>query len=479
MCLLLLDKLVVLRDGIAKQVLQCTHQLGKFSSYHYGTLLKPLLGQFRQKLCPWSHLWRANSLLESTVSEGSTRSSYWVAGTYPQSIHPDFPARTQLPEPDLVFDTLLARGVAVRDNPNQISSLFLDFAALISIDMSESQYLSGTENRGMRRLRLTPLYGKTSAEESTLRMFSDGLMKNDMFASSEAWRLPPGVRILLIMFNRFHNYIASGLKAINEYNRFPESFTAAERDEALYQMARRITCRLYINIILNDYLRTLLGINRTDKKRTIDPESLSRIRSSHDKRAARFGPRDTHEAALDLIFESWWKNAISEEDNNYMPGDQRYTFKAGSGDSEMAQELCRSVQAIASAFSPNRVPVSLRDSQIRTITRARELELPGLNGFRQMLGLPIYQKIEDINSCPLVTAKLRSLYSHPDEIELYPGIVAEQPPPKSMFATAVVGRRLWTGSTVAHAVLRDTVALIRSDPFYTEEWNLSKVTSWG
>ncbi|KAK8001666.1 hypothetical protein PG991_013888 [Apiospora marii] len=412
-------------------------------------------------------------------------SSYWAAGAYPRSIHPDFPARTRLPEPDLVFDTLLARGVAVRDNPSQISSPFLHFAALISIDRSESQHLSETENRGRRRLRLTPLYGRTSAQESTVRMFSNGLLKGDMFASSEAWRELPGVRILLVMFNRFHNYIAGGLSAygypatIKRLEIESNSLTAAERDEALYQMARRITCRLYINIILNDYLRTFLGINRTDKKWTMEPKSLSRLCISQNNNTARSVLCDTHEAAMDLTFESWWKSAISEKDNSYMSRQQSSTFKAGSSDIEIAQEFRRSVQEIASAFSPNRVPISLRDSQIRTIARAPELELPSLNELRHMMGLPIYKKIEDINSCPLVTAKLRSLYSHPDEIELYPGMVAEQPPPKTMFATAILGRRLWTGSTVAHAILRDTVALIRDDPFYTEEWSSNDVTNWG
>ncbi|KAK8135593.1 hypothetical protein PG984_003533 [Apiospora sp. TS-2023a] len=145
----------------------------------------------------------------------------------------------------------------------------------------------------------------------------------------------------------------------------------------------------------------------------------------------------------------------------------------------MAQELCRSVQVIASTFSPNRVPVVFRDSQIGTISRARERQLPSLNEFRQTMGLPTYKKIEDISSSPLVAAKLRSLYSHPGEIELYPGVIAEEPPPKAVFAAAVVSKWLCTGSTVAHAVVRDTVALIRDDPFYTDEWSPRNVTSWG
>ncbi|KAK8047894.1 hypothetical protein PG996_015958 [Apiospora saccharicola] len=401
-----------------------------------------------------------------------------------------------LPEPAQVFDTLLARGVAVRDNPSQISSFFLGFAALISIDRAESQH---AKHKGMRRLRLTPLYGRSSTEASPVRVFTNGLLKDDMFAFSEPWRMSPGVRVLLVMFNRFHNYIARGLLAyghpttikrfeigsnvlfnsINECNRFPKSWTATERDEAVYQMAQRITGRLYINIILNDYLRTFLGINRTDKEWNLEPETLNQIFPSSDIEASESGPHDSRKVAMDVIVDNWWRSAISEEDTDYMSQNQPSVFRAGSTDNEMTQELFRSVQAIASTFSPNRVPVSFRESQIRTITRARERQMPSLNEFRHTVGLPTYKKIEDVSSSPLVAAKLKSLYSSPDEIELYPGVIAEEPPRKAVFAASSIGKWLWTGSTVAHAVVRDTVALIRDDPYYTDEWSPSNVTSWG
>lgn len=192
---------------------------------------------------------------------------------------------------------------------------------------------------------------------------------------------------------------------------------------------------------------------------------------------------------MGLIVDNWWKSAMSEQDDYYMStrGDNNSSEDESSnsntiilsGDNEMAQGLRQSIQGIASAFSTNRVPVAFRDSQIETLTRVRERQLPSLNEFRQMRGLPTYKKMEDINSSPLVTAKLRSLYSHPEEIELYPGVVAEQPAPKTASTEGAVGKGLWTGSTVAHAVLRDTVALIRDDPFYTDEWSPSNVTSWG
>jgi linoleate 10R-lipoxygenase len=76
------------------------------------------------------------------------------------------------------------------------------------------------------------------------------------------------------MFNRFHNYVADQLAVINEANRFkkPDAALTGEKkdkalkkyDEDLFQTARLITCGLYINVILLDYLRTIVGLNRVN-----------------------------------------------------------------------------------------------------------------------------------------------------------------------------------------------------------------------
>ncbi|KAK8041021.1 hypothetical protein PG994_014028 [Apiospora phragmitis] len=276
---------------------------------------------------------------------------------------------------------------------------------------------------------------------------------------------------------------------LNESNRFAIQTPRAERDEAVYQVARRVTCRLYINIILNDYLRTLLGMNRTGAEWNLEPEMLSRGLPSQGSKWSKNRPKDSSEAAISLIVGHWWKSAMSEEDNDHISihcsrSTHRYRPRTpdtvvSSQVDEMEHDLRRSVQDIASAFSTNRVPVAFRGSQIETITRSREQRVPTLNQFRRTMGLPVYKTFEDINTSPLATAKLGSLYAHPDEIDLYPGMVAEQPPPKSMFAAAVAGKWLWTGSTVTYAVVHDIVALIGGDPFYTEGWSPSSVTNWG
>lgn len=77
------------------------------------------------------------------------------------------------------------------------------------------------------------------------------------------------------MFNRFHNYVVKQLAMINENGRFTppkDSGVSDDKKQAawkkydndLFQTGRLITCGLYINIILLDYLRTIVGLNRVN-----------------------------------------------------------------------------------------------------------------------------------------------------------------------------------------------------------------------
>ena len=50
--------------------------------------------------------------------------------------------------------------------------------------------------------------------------FKLGLLKPDTFAEDRLLRQPPGVCIMLVMYNRYHNYAARQLRRINENGRF-------------------------------------------------------------------------------------------------------------------------------------------------------------------------------------------------------------------------------------------------------------------
>jgi hypothetical protein len=69
---------------------------------------------------------------------------------------------------------------------------------------------------------------------------------------------------------------------------------------------------------------------------------------------------------------------------------------------------------------------------------------------------------------------VEALYGHPDNIELYPGLLCEDAK-KPMEP----GSGLCLGFTTSFAILSDAVALVRGDRFYTTDYNPSTLTSFG
>ncbi len=105
-------------------------------------------------------------------------------------------------------------------------------------------------------LDLSPLYGYDNESQQTVRSKNPekpGFLKPDTFADRRLLLQPPGVCIYLIMYNRFHNYVAEQLLAINENGKFslpanwkdiqkndPELFKRIlkKQDEDIFQTAR-------------------------------------------------------------------------------------------------------------------------------------------------------------------------------------------------------------------------------------------------
>lgn len=93
-------------------------------------------------------------------------------------------------------------------------------------------------------LDLAPLYGSSQAEQDAVRLGKDGLLKPDTFHEGRLLGQPPGVNILLVLYSRFHNHVATMLAEINEDERFsiPQNADAAaatkKRDNDLFQTAR-------------------------------------------------------------------------------------------------------------------------------------------------------------------------------------------------------------------------------------------------
>ena len=297
------------------------------------------------------------------------------------------------------------------------------------------------------------------------------------------------------------------LRSINEGGRFTKpnnisdlnvpSKKLAEYDNDLFQTARSITCGLYINIILKDYSRTILNLHRTNSDFSLDPRKIaSNGVLSQPKHAS---PGNVVAAEYNLVYR--WHSAISPKDQQLAEEQWRTLFgnkdpleipipemlkefgKLENGladdpalrdiaglvrgadrkyDSKALLELLTgSVEDAAGSFGANRVPEILRSMEVCGIIFARSWNLAGLNDFREHFGLERYDSFDAINSDPVVAAALQDLYKHPDNVELYPGLVIEDTK-----ASKHPGHGLCLPFTASRALLSDLVNLVRSDRFY-------------
>jgi hypothetical protein len=69
---------------------------------------------------------------------------------------------------------------------------------------------------------------------------------------------------------------------------------------------------------------------------------------------------------------------------------------------------------------------------------------------------------------------VEALYGHPNDIELYVGVQAEEA--KKPFYP---GSGLCPGFTISAAILSDAVALVRGDRFYTVDYSPTNLTNFG
>ncbi|KAL2004333.1 hypothetical protein VTN02DRAFT_3127 [Thermoascus thermophilus] len=434
---------------------------------------------------------------------------------YARSIPPLTIQPGALPDPGLIFDSLFARQ-KFTPHPNKVSSLFFDWASLVIHDIFQTDHRNPHLSQTSAYLDLSTLYGDNQEEQNMIRTFKDGKLKPDCFSEPRLQAFPPACCVLLVMLNRFHNYVVEQLAVINENGRFtkprdglpPEAAKKAwaKYDNDLFQTGRLITCGLYINIILNDYLRTIINLNRTNSTWTLDP------RARMEKTGAT--PSGLGNAcSLEFNLAYRWHSTTSAKDEEWTekvyeelfgkpacdvsmeellmglgkyardldPDPSKRTFahleRQADGrfrDEDLVRILTNAIEDVAGSFGARNVPKALRAVEILGIQQARKWQVGSLNEFRKFFGLKPFETFEDINSDPDVADALRHLYEHPDHVELYPGIVAEEAK-----QPMVPGVGIAPTYTLSRAILSDAVALVRGDRFYTIDYNARNLTNWG
>ena len=156
------------------------------------------------------------------------------AGTaYARTVPPSKPRAPQsLPDPGLVFDTLLKRrsqGAESADDgfvphPGGVSSLFFSFADLIIHCCFETDHTNWARNKTSSYLDLSPLYGSSQKESDTVRRHDGtGRLYEDVFVDTRVLLMPPSVCALLVLFCRNHNvripFIYNGATSHHNYSK--------------------------------------------------------------------------------------------------------------------------------------------------------------------------------------------------------------------------------------------------------------------
>ncbi|KAF1977554.1 heme peroxidase [Bimuria novae-zelandiae CBS 107.79] len=409
---------------------------------------------------------------------------------------------TRLPDPSIIFDVLLARHGAPKPHPNQISSMLFAMATLIIHDLFRTSGQDPNVVDVSSYLDLSPLYGATQDAQNSVRTMKHGKLKPDAFAETRLLAQPPEAAVLLIMFNRFHNYIFGELASINEAEKFslPIGITEADtgayakaiakRDNDLFQTARLVTSALYMKIITGDYFRTILNLQRTDSERNLDIQKD--YNDVFGTASVQKGIRNRVSAEFNLIYR--WQSVTSARNDAWLndffqkiflgfrsgmrawvsqlPTDPSQRIFTGLqrdpdgsfNDSDLVRILTEATEDHVAMFGARHVTVALKAVEVMGIQQARKWGVASLNEVRKHFGMLPHNTFLD----------LEARYGDVDNVELYPGLVVEEAK-KPM----TPGSGLCAGFTITRAILSDAVALFRGDRFYTVNFTPVLLTAFG
>ncbi|KAH8108866.1 linoleate diol synthase [Phellopilus nigrolimitatus] len=434
-----------------------------------------------------------------------------------QQVHP-LPGH-MLPDPGLVFDTLLRREKFVK-HPGGLSSLMFSFAALVIHTCFRTSHSNWNINETSSYVDLSPLYGVDQKSQDAVRVRDGkGLLHPDSFAEDRLLLLPPAVCVLLVLFNRNHNYIARKLLDINERGEWVDPDTISRDDpqrnrklvkqeEEIFQTARLINCGWFAGVVFSDYFSAILGFVRLGLNWSLDP--FQEIRKS-DHTFVERGQGNAVSVEFNCLYR--WHATTSVEDEKWTgqtfekffqgknpeevtpkdfryaaaaaqqmdPGCEHWTFgdlkrqaDGSFSDADLARVLQDATSHPASAFKARGTPSVMRLNEIMGIEQSRRWGVCSLNDFRKFLGLKAYSSFSEWNSNPeIAEAASKLYYGDINNLELYVGLQAEEAKP------LIDGAGLCPGYTISRAILADAISLTRGDRFYTTDMTPYNYTSWG
>ncbi|KAI0091665.1 linoleate diol synthase [Irpex rosettiformis] len=420
----------------------------------------------------------------------------------------------ELPDPGLIFDTLLRREKFV-PHPAGLSSMMFAFAALVIHTVFRTSHTNTEINETSSYIDLAPLYGTNQEAQDKVRTRNGrGTLRPDTFAEDRLLLLPPAVCVLLVVFNRNHNYIANKLFELKERREYVDPSSLSEgskqlldQEEELFQTARLINCTWFGSCVFSDYFSAILGLVRMGNSWSLNP--FGEIRDANHSLFER-GRGNVCSVEFNCLYR--WHATTSQHDEKWVeqltamlfhgkpidevttadmleaiiemkkkePDCEHWTFgnmtRQNDGtfkDDQLAQIIFEATSHPAGAFKARGTPHIMRLHEIMGIQANRRWGCCSLNDFRSFLGLKRYNSFSEWNSDPDVARAAEKLYGHIDRLELYTGLQAEEAKP------VMDGAGLCPSYTISRAILSDAIALTRGDRFFTANYTPHDMTAWG
>ncbi|EGP86918.1 uncharacterized protein MYCGRDRAFT_100421 [Zymoseptoria tritici IPO323] len=294
-------------------------------------------------------------------------------------------------------------------------------------------------------------------------------------------------------------------------NRLFFSFaTISLQDNDIFQLSRNINVGFFATVVLKDYVAAILNTPRANSEWSLDlgaeiKKGGSRVeRGTGNVVSTEFAVLYHWHAALSAADAQWMEDIIREsapeighiddvtaetftkvvktQGHKLMSTEPRlWTFggiKRGAdgrfSDNDLGEILKNCVDEPAHAFGAHGTPASLKVVDLMGQLQARNhFKVCTMNEFRTYLNLKAYESFEDWNPDKKTARAAELLYGHIDNLELYPGLMAECTKP------AMPGSGVCPGQTTGRGILDDAVALVRGDRFLSYDFNSNTLTNWG
>ena len=249
---------------------------------------------------------------------------------------------------------------------------------------------------------------------------------------------------------------------VREHNRLCDELKTQHpdwTDEQLYQHARRIVGGLLQSITYEQYLPAM-GVHPTPYggyDETVDPSifnifSAAAFRLGHTLLNGNIQRMDNEGNDLGALplHQVFFNPDIIQQSGGIE------CFLKGMG-AQVQQALDGQMIDDVRNFLFGPPPAGGLDLAAINIRRGRERGLPGFNAVREAFGLPVLQDWSDITDDAELQNKLALLYTSPDDLDAWVGMVCEKPMDGALF-----------GTTIMEIMMQQFDALRQGDRFYYE-----------